>query len=336
VKSNECVRFGLIGPGKAASQFLAPALEQAQGARLWSVHGPNATRTLEFARKHGAESPRKAFVNVDEFLGDSELEAVLIATPDSTHADYITAALQSGKPVFVEKPMCATVSEGLRIADAALKLRIPVGVGYQLRHHLGLKQMIAQIHSGVIGTPHHMRVQWTYRSPQGAAHWRSTKASAPWWSLGSFGTHCLDLIRWALLPLCGEIVNVRSLITTAVWRAENDETAIAALQFASGATAELTTSVLFQSETRVEVFGDRGAAVAEDALDTLGGGRFRLLGTEVAVQSPNPYVAEMEHFADCVRFRRTPVVDVLEGLRNVQLLEQIAGGGINNNNDTIV
>ena len=327
MSASDPVRFGLIGPGKVAAEFLAPALREARRACLWSVLGRDTARTLGFAHKHGARSPAPAFTSEAAFFADPELDAVLIATPDPSHAGYVLAAVEHGKAAFVEKPMCVSTAEGWPVVKAALAAKTTVGVGYHLRHHRGLQRLAEEVHGGAIGAPHHMRVQWTYRSPRGAAHWRASRANAPSWSLGAFGTHCLDLILWTLVPLCGEVVHVRSLATHAVWRAENDETAIAILQFASGTTAELICSVLFESESRVEIFGDRGTAVADGALGGSGGGRVRIGGSELQVEAANPYGAEIDHFAECVRDGRRPAVDAAEGLRNVQLLDAIAAAG---------
>jgi predicted dehydrogenase len=333
--SHEQIHFGLIGPGKVAGQFLAPALSQTHGACLWSVLGRDRVRTHTFANQHGAVAPHPAYVSEDEFFADPGLDALLIASPDHSHAQYVAAAIERGKPTFVEKPMCATVAEGRQIAEISLARRVPVGVGYQLRHHYGLQQMVERVQDGALGTPHHMRVQWTYKSPQGAWHWRAQRGPTQWWSLGAFGTHCLDLIRWTLVPLCGEIMYTRSLTANAILRAENDETAVAVFQFASGATAELISSVLFDSEMRVEIFGTDGTAVAEDVLGPSGGGSVTVRDIEIPSHPRNLYSAEMEHFAACARNRSAPAVDAVEGFRNVQLLTEIESRGRVDEEDSI-
>jgi predicted dehydrogenase len=130
-----------------------------------------------------------------------------------------------------------------------------------------------------------------------------------------------------MLPLCGEIALVRGLVSSAVWGSPNDETAIGLFEFASGATAELLSSVSFESETRVEVFGDRGSAIAENALGATGAGRIRVNGHTLDSPALDPYVGEIEQFAVCVTGRSQPAVNAIEGLRNVQILEEIVSSG---------
>jgi xylose dehydrogenase (NAD/NADP) len=326
MKDDKTINFGLIGPGRVADQRLAPALGGSQQARLWSVLGRNGDHTSAFARKHDAKAAQPAFTDLKQFLADPDLDAVLIATPDHLHAEFAIAALESGHAAFIEKPITSNVAEAWPLVDAAVRTGLPAGVCYHLRFHEGLRQMVNMVHNGAVGTPLHMQVRWSYRSPDGTSHWRAT-TSEGLWSLAAFGTHALDLIRWTLVPMCGEVVLVRGLVSGGVWGTGKDETAIGLLQFASGATAELISSVLFESEPLAEVVGDRGTAVARHAFDPHGTGFIQVCGRPVEFPVVDPYKAEVDDLALCVRERRTPAVNCIEALRNVQILAEIVSSG---------
>jgi 1,5-anhydro-D-fructose reductase (1,5-anhydro-D-mannitol-forming) len=168
-----------------------------------------------------------------------------------------------------------------------------------------------------------MRVQWTWKS-QDDSNWRAKSDVGRWWGLAGVGTHCLDLIRWVMLPSCGEVVAVTSHITRNVWNGENDETAMVLLEFESGATAELTTSVLFHSEPSVEIYGSEGSAIGRGTLGPLGGGTLQWKGEAFPFDSVDPYAGEMKDFADAIRTGRDPEVSGEEGLRNVEILLEAA------------
>src|SRR5439155_4939901 len=102
-------------------------------------------------------------------------------------------------------------------------------------------------------------------------NWRAHDDVGRWWSLAAVGTHGIDLLRWFMTPAHGEVEEVRGLTSRAVWKGPHDETALVALRFASGATAELVTSVVFESPARVEIFGADAVAVAEGPLGPRGG-----------------------------------------------------------------
>ncbi len=127
------------------------------------------------------------------------------------------------------------------------------------------------------------------------------------------GTHCLDLIRWLMVPLCGEVTEIHGVISRSVWEGPHDETAIVTLKLASGATAEFLSSVQFESPSRVEVYGVRGHVIDTDTMGPHGTG------------SILTHEGELEDFAAAIRGGRAPEVDGVEGLRNVELLERVAG-----------
>ena len=89
---NVLMKFGLIATGRIADTQLAPALNAAEGAQLWSVYSRDAARAGEFAAKHGAASPTPGYGDLDAMLADPELDAVLIASPDKLHAPQTLAA----------------------------------------------------------------------------------------------------------------------------------------------------------------------------------------------------------------------------------------------------
>ena len=313
------LNIGIIGPGKVADTFLAPALNQLNEAQLWSVVGRDAATTGDFARRHGAAASQAPHTDLAEALRDPELHAVILATPDHLHATHAIAAAQAGKHLLVEKPLATSVEDGRAIVDAAKANGVVLAVGYHLRWHAGHRLLAEMLRAGALGKLLHSRVQWTYRTA-GSENWRASGRSSRWWALSAFGTHCLDLIRWFMVPVCGEIVEINALRGSPKWKSPNEETAVVALRFESGATAEFLTSVLFESERRVDIFGERGCAVCLDTLGPEGAGEIVLAGKEVAFGVTNPYLAELRDFVQTIYTGRKPEVDGVEGLRNLELL----------------
>jgi 1,5-anhydro-D-fructose reductase (1,5-anhydro-D-mannitol-forming) len=320
------LRIGIIGPGGIADQKLAPAFARAAGACLWSVLSRDAERAKAFAEKHGAAAPSPAFTEIGAFLADPGLDAVIVATPDRLHAREAILAAEAGKHVLVEKPMAASAAEAQAMVDACKKAGVRLGVAYHLRFHAGHRLLAERIADGALGEPRHLRVQWTYRA-LGAQNWRAQSDVGRWWALAGVGTHCLDLARWWMIPSCGEVVELRSLLTRAVYKGPHEETAIVALRFASGATAEILCSVLFDATPVVEVHGSAASASCEGTLGPHGAGRIRLRGAELSFPVVDPYAGEIADFVDAVEKGRDPAVPGEEGLRNVALLAEAAAEG---------
>ena len=315
--------IAIAGTGSIADDQLAPALGQVEDAQLWSVLSREVERGREFADRHGARAPNPVHTKLNSLLSDPELDAIIIATPDRLHVEQTLAAASAGKHVLVEKPMATDAEEAKAMVQACHDAKVQLGVGYHLRWHNGHRKLLEAVRAGEFGQLRHMRVLWTSRSAD-ASNWRASSEVGRWWSLAAFGTHCLDMIRWIMVPQCGEVVSLSSIISRDVWKGPHDETALVSFRFRSGATGEFCSSILFDSISRLEIYGNKGYAVGEGTLGREGGGKVRTHLGELKFSISNPFVREIRDFVAAIRGQRRPEVDGNEGLRNVELLVRAA------------
>ena len=318
------VNIAMIATGGIADSQLAPALALSPGAQLWSVYSRDQDRAAAFAAKHEAAAAAPAFDDYDALLADPDLDAVLIASPDKLHTDQAVRAARAGKHILTEKPM-ATDRDGAaamvaEAADAGVKL----AVAYHMRWHMGHRALHDAVQAGQFGTPRHMRIMWPTPA-RNADGWRANADVGRWWSLAAVGTHCLDQIRWFMRPQCGEVTAMESIINRQIFNGPNDETAVLAIQFENGSTAELCSSVLFQGPRRMEVYCSDGWAICDETLGPHGEGRIDTQNGAYAYTAANPYVGEIDDFVAAVRDNRPPEVDGTEGAANVDLLLKAIG-----------
>lgn len=318
------LKIAMLGTGRIADQELAPAIAEVDGACLWSVFSRDAGRGREFAERHAAAAKEPTHTDLDNLLADDDLDAVLIASPDKLHARQCIAAARAGKHVLTEKPMATEVAEAQAMIEACDEAGVVLAVAYHMRWHAGHRKLAGLVHAGRLGTLRHMRAQWTLLAPNDR-NWRASADVGRWWSLAGVGTHCLDQVRWLMVPQCGEIVAQENLISREVWKGPHDETALVSLRFESGATAEICSSVLFNAPKRMEVFGSESYAVCDDTLGPHGSGDISIGGEPMDYQVANPYVGEIADFVAAVRDGRAPEVDGREGLRNVATLLAAVG-----------
>ena len=318
------LNIAMLATGRIAEHELAPALTDAEGAQLWSVFRRDKDRAQAFAARHGAKSADPAHTDLDALLSDPALDAVLIATPDKLHAEQTIAAARAGKHVLVEKPMATDRESGQAMVDACAEAGVKLGVAYHIRWHLGHRALIDECAKGTFGELRHLRLQWSFPAPD-ASNWRAQPEVGRWWGLAGVGTHCLDQLRWFMRPHCGEIVEMKSVISNKTFGSPHDETAILSFQFESGATGEICTSVLFPGPRRFELYGADGYALGENTLGPTGDGTIVTHTGSFEYPTRNPYVGEIEDFVQAVRDDRAPEVDGEEGLRNVDLLLKAVG-----------
>jgi len=137
------------------------------------------------------------------------------------------------------------------------------------------------------------------------------------------GTHLVDLCRWILQPTQGEMTQTKSVIARENWKGPHDETAVAAFKFEGGATAEICTSVLFDSPTRLEIYGARGWVICENTFRREGAGRIWTNDGDIEFPVVNPFVGLIDDFVQAIHQRRKPEVDVVEGARNAEILLEL-------------
>lgn len=313
------LNIAMIGTGLIAENKLLPAINAADGAQLWSVLSRSKSRAQEIATKFGAAAPNPAHDSLKDVLADPDLHAVVIATPDKLHAEQAMAAARAGKHVFVEKPMATSEEDAHAMVKASAEAGVKLGIAYHMRWHGAHRHLHKAVTAGQLGTLRHMRVQLSFRA-EDDSNWRAGQDVGKWWSLAAIGTHGLDQILWFMTPSCGAVAEVKAVTSNGVWGGPHDETAILALTFENGATAELCSSVTFDAPNRFELYGTETYAVGVDTLGMTGSGTMRTGDGAFTYEPVDCYRAEIDDFTAAVENNRAPEVDGEMGALNVEIL----------------
>jgi hypothetical protein len=169
--ANDRVNVGMIGIGARGTDLLSLVLQQRQikdDVEVVALCDVYQKRLNIAARKvPGA----KTYTHHQEVLARGDIDAVFIATPDHWHAPITLAALESGKDVYVEKPMTHTAEEGLAVARRVKELHRVLQVGVQGTSWQRWHKIHDIIQSGMIGQV--VAVQGTYSRNAPGGDWNS-------------------------------------------------------------------------------------------------------------------------------------------------------------------
>jgi predicted dehydrogenase len=135
-----------------------------------------AERAAEYAQASGTAP--KTTADIRNALEDPEVDAVIIATPDHTHAPFAIYAMQAGKHVYLEKPVSYNAGEGEMLVAVAGKTGQVLQVGNQQRSGPTTRRAIERIHGGVIGTAYAGET-WYANTREGIG--RGKQADVPGW-----------------------------------------------------------------------------------------------------------------------------------------------------------
>ncbi|MEX1018618.1 MAG: Gfo/Idh/MocA family oxidoreductase, partial [Litorilinea sp.] len=251
MRRDRVLGIGVIGLGGMGGRHARILAERTQGARVCAVYDPDGARAESVAKSVGAEIVASA----EAVISHADVDAVVIASPDVTHAPLTLACLDLEKPVMCEKPLAQSAAEARMVVARETEVgRRLVQVGFMRRYdpaHLALMQALAE---GRVGEPQVMR------------GWHRNEASRPDITSARVVTgsliHDLDSARWLMNE---EIASVRvagQRVGENVAVGQYD-LLLAECRFHSGrhALLEVFVNARFGYEVGVEVIGSMGMAV---------------------------------------------------------------------------
>jgi len=150
--SSGVLRYGLIGAGTMGQEHVRYT-ELIEGAEIVAIADPHAP-SIEKARTMLAHDVA-TYAGHLEMLATEQLDALLIATPNDTHAQILLDVFASGAnlPILVEKPLVTSVEDVERIRSAAATYAAPIWVAMEYRYMPPVQAFLKDVHGGRVGTP---------------------------------------------------------------------------------------------------------------------------------------------------------------------------------------
>lgn len=142
------INWGIIGCGDVTEIKSGPAFTKAPNSRLVAVMRRNADKAADYAMRH--KVPRW-YNDAEKLINDPDVNAIYIATPPSSHQQYALAAIEAGKPVYVEKPMSLNYESAKNIAEAADAKNVKLVVAHYRRQWPLFKKLKELVDANAIG-----------------------------------------------------------------------------------------------------------------------------------------------------------------------------------------
>ena len=240
-------RWGIVGTGAVAADF-AQGLRDAPGAQLVAVASRSAERAEAFARAVGAA---RGFGTLGGLLGDREVDAVYVATPNTAHAETALACIDAGKPVLCEKPFTVNAAEARKVVERARARRVFCMEAMWMRFVPLFGEIVRVTRAGAIGDVRMVSAQLGFPFAFDRTHRVFDPALA--------GGALLDLGVYALSFACALLGRPTGIATRAVIGESGvDEQAAAILDFDKGRQAVITTSIRHATTNDATIMGTDG------------------------------------------------------------------------------
>ena len=314
------VRIGIIGAGRIGrvhAQSISTGIPQAEIA---AISDPFIEGAKNAAESFGIP---KIYADYHEILNDPAIDAVLICSPTNTHADIAMEAARTGKHIFCEKPIDTTISKILDTKKVIKETGVKMQIGFNRRFDHNFRRIRSLTEEGKLGDVQIIKI--TSRDPE---------PPSPEYARNSGGMfldmtiHDFDMACFQADSEVTEVFAVGAVtVDPEIGKAGDIDTAIITLRFANGAIGVIDNcrKAVYGYDQRVEVFGTKGSAAAENDTETT-----VKISTKDSVCSDKPlyfflerymqsFRDEMRAFIDAVQNDKKVPVSIDDGLRPIKI-----------------
>jgi predicted dehydrogenase/aryl-alcohol dehydrogenase-like predicted oxidoreductase len=307
------LKWGILGAGNIATSF-AKHLPASKTGTLVAI----GSRSQEKADAFGAElNVPHRHGSYEALLADPDVDAVYVATPHPSHAEWAIKAAEAGKHLLVEKPIAMNAHETSAIIEAAIEHDVFLMEAFMYRCHPQTRRLIELLRSRVIGDVRVIHATFSFHAtfnPQSRIYSNALGGGG----ILDVGCYCASMARLIAGAATGkdfadplEVKAVGHLGATGV-----DEWSAAALKFPGDIVAQLSTGVAVQQDNVVRIDGSEGSIfVPLPWVPAREGGPSKIIVTrkgepapqEMLIESPLPlYAIEADVVAENVARRRAP------------------------------
>jgi D-xylose 1-dehydrogenase (NADP+, D-xylono-1,5-lactone-forming) len=318
------IRVGILGTARIARALFTAPLHNASIVAI-------ASREKSAAEAFGSEFgiPRR-YGSYDQLLDDNEVDAVYIPLPQHLHCEYTVKAARAGKHVLVEKPAALTSNEVREMNNTCRAHSVYLMEAFMYRFKSAVKRIREIVASGEIGTLNLINFNWSFnirRVRRGAFRTDPALGGGSMYDLGIYG---IDFVRY-MTGAEPEIVH-----STLYRETPDGADMMAHVEYRSGNTTAVCTSGLLTDANLLLLGGSLGSITARAGLagnvvensiqvHLLEGDKLR----EERFGPENPYVAELDYFADGIKRKSAPQPDGENSLKNLQIIEAVFAGAEN-------
>jgi predicted dehydrogenase len=231
------------------------------GAPIRFVRG--VTLEPDTVRDFAAEHKIAIGTSLDEVVADSQIQAVILATPHSKHRAHVEAVAAAKKHIYCEKPFALAKADAAAMLEAVKRAGLVIGVGHHFRLMPSMRVLAELKEKGAFGTIMHVEGNYSHDwlANYSADSWRMQASESRAGGMTGMGIHVLDCFR----DLAGPMKRVSALSKARALKLDTGDTTSALIEFESGATGTLATTMKTPFDWRIAVYGEncRAESVSE-------------------------------------------------------------------------
>jgi predicted dehydrogenase len=243
------VKWGIIGCGDVTEVKSGPSFNKVPNSALVAVMRRDAVKAADYARRHQVPT---WYDDADALINDPNVNAIYVATPPDSHADYAIRAMRAGKPVYVEKPMALNAAECEAMNQVSRETGVPLFVAFYRRslpYFQKVKQLIDQ---RVIGDIRYVRIEMNWQADDrevgNQPGWRVSPDVSGGGLFHDYASHQFDFLEYIL----GPVKNASGIARNQAGLYSADDMVVANFEFESGVLGAGSWCFTVNKEQRIE------------------------------------------------------------------------------------
>ncbi|HLW98157.1 MAG TPA: Gfo/Idh/MocA family oxidoreductase [Candidatus Acidoferrales bacterium] len=314
------LNVGLIGLGRLGSLYAKFLSRRVAGVKLAAISDTDPARLKEIAAEFDVSH---SFLNPNDLLADSNVDAVVITTPTHTHREIVIAALDHKKPTFCEKPPALSLAECNQMKQAVARTGGFLEIGFMRRFDRAYFESKKRLDKGVIGRALLFKSSSRDPFPQPPEYAMPSHSGG---MLLDMGIHDFDLARWFMGEVRSVFSVAESIISPQLAAVNDWDNAVVTLQFSNGSLGmvDLTRTGLYGYDISTELLGSDGTLrmgyLRETAI-------LHMTQNSVAHDTvpwfmerfEQAYVTQLEDFAQKVLAGQPPSITIDDGISALRI-----------------
>jgi predicted dehydrogenase len=326
--SGRKLRYCIVGLGRISMKHFMPACKMSQTSQVVALVSGDRKKAEQQATEYGVPSKNiYDYKSYDSIANNPDIDAVYIALPNSMHAEYTIRAAKAGKHVFCEKPMATSVKDSEAMVEACRSAGKKLMIAYRCQYEPTNLRAIQLIRDGKLGKI--QAIESANGFNEKAGEWRLDRKLAGGGPLMDVGIYSLNACRYLTGEEPVKLEGYSSVIDQDGRFKTVEENVSWTMRFPSGIVASCNTTYGAPMSGFYRVHGSNGFLHVEPAFAYEGQHLTAQVRGEAPIDEPNPakdpsqFVAEADHFAQCVFENKEPRSNGVEGLRDMQLMNDL-------------
>jgi predicted dehydrogenase len=314
------VRFAVIGAGWISQEAFLPAVHQTGNAEVTAIVSGDARKARQLADFHGIKSIFD-YSRFDDMATSGEVDAIYVATPNSSHCEYTVKAAAHGLHAMIEKPLSVSVAESEAMIAAAKKAGVYLMTAYRLHNDPATIKLVEMARSGAIGDVRHFSSAFSFPLAAGNHRLKASHWGGP---LQDVGVYCLNAARHVFGDNPLKVSAAASFGHQDPRFTEVEEGMAVTMEFPKGRMAQFYAGFGTDPMDMYQVLGTKGS------ITLWNGFRFGVSRRMVIQRAEAQEVIEflevdnfsgmIAYFADCILKKQPPLADGVEGLADMEVM----------------